>query len=54
MIFNYRCLQFYRCFIYIVSQKMHIILKAIMSKSSSMKLNSLGAEQHKFIMGPIS
>ena len=42
--------------IYRVSQKLDIILKAIILKtteSSLMKLNSLGVEYHKFILGPI-
>lgn len=36
---------------------MYIILKAIIlktAKSSSVKLNSVGVERHKFIMGLIS
>ena len=44
-------------YIYIVSQKIDIILKAIIlktTKSSSTKLNSSGVKHHKFILAPIS
>ena len=39
------------------SKKFDIILKAIILKTiktSSMKLNNLGVEHHRFILGPIS